>query len=145
MPPQHESTTPHTTAGTDADARSGNVLVVEDDDGVRRLIGFVLARAGYTITPVDGRAEAEAVIAAAAEPFVAAVVDLCLPDGRGDQLVQLLREQSPATRVVVTSAYAQASRVLQIAAESGDAFLTKPFSTAELLATVSAQPHAATG
>jgi DNA-binding response OmpR family regulator len=143
MPPQHDSTTPHTSTGTDAVAGSGNVLVVEDDDGIRRLIGYVLARAGYAITPVDGRAEAEAAIATVSEPFVAAVVDLCLPDGRGDQVVQLLREQSPATRVVVTSAYAHASAMLQAAAESGDAFLTKPFSTTELLAMVSAQRRAA--
>ncbi len=112
------------------------VLVVEDDQSIRQLVSFVLRRAGYATTPVHGRCEAAEAIAGDAEPFAAAVVDLCLPDGRGDEVVQLLREQSPQTRVVVISAYAHASLVLQVAAESGDAFLTKPFSNAELLQAV---------
>ena len=126
-------TSPNPTPNADAP----RVLVVEDDQSIRQLVSFVLQRAGYAITPADGRSEAEAVIANDAEPFAAAVVDLCLPDGRGDEVVQLLREQWPEIRVVVISAYAHASLMLQIAAESGDAFLTKPFSNAELLEAVS--------
>jgi CheY-like chemotaxis protein len=138
MRPRRTSTAIQPQASAAPAGAGNNVLVVEDDGSVRQLISFVLGRAGYTITPVDGRADAEAAIEAIDEPFAAAVVDLCLPDGRGDEIVQLLRQQSPATRIVVTSAYAQASLVLQIAAESGDAFLTKPFSNADLLAAVTA-------
>lgn len=117
----------------------GRVLLVEDDAGIRQLITFVLERSGYDVTAVSGQSDAEQAIGAGTE-YVAAVVDLCLPDGRGDWIVHLLREQSPDTRIVVTSAFAHASLVLQIASESGDAFLTKPFTNAALIAAVS-QPE----
>lgn len=129
-------TSQHTSTSRSRPARTGNVLVVEDDSSIRQLVSFVLGRAGYTVTSVEGLHDAESAVERAVEPFVAAVVDLCLPDGRGDQIVQLLRLRSPGTRVVVISAYAQVSLAMQTAAESGDAFLTKPFSNAELLAAV---------
>lgn len=113
-----------------ADA-SPHILVVEDEADVRQLIMVVLERAGYHVTGVSGRHEAEAAIFL--HDFDAAVIDLCLPDGRGDQLVRLLRSQSPETRIVVTSAFAHSSLVLQHAAESGDVFITKPFRNADLI------------
>lgn len=110
---------------------SPHILVVEDEADVQQLITFVLERAGYTVTRVSGRLEAEAAIFL--HDFDAAVIDLCLPDGRGDQLVRLLRSQSPETRIVVTSAFAHSSLILQHAAESGDAFVTKPFRNVDLI------------
>ncbi len=111
-----------------------HILVVEDEADVQQLITFILERAGYTVTCVSGRLDAEAAIFL--HDFDAAVIDLCLPDGRGDQLVRRLRSQSPRTRIVVTSAFAHSSLVLQSAAESGDLFLAKPFANAALVSAV---------
>lgn len=111
---------------------SPHILVVEDEADVQQLITFVLERAGYAVTCVSGRSEAEAAIFL--HDFDAAVIDLCLPDGRGDQIVRLLRSQSPETRIVVTSAFAHSSLILQHASESGDAFVTKPFRNVDLIA-----------
>lgn len=113
-----------------------SVLVVEDESDVRRLIAVVLQRAGFDVVDVADRGQAEAALSLQA--FDAAVVDLCLPDGRGDQLVALLRERSPETRVVITSAFAHSSLALHAAAQTGDVFLHKPFSNAGLVSAVSA-------
>lgn len=117
------------------------VLLVEDDAHIQHLIRLVLTRAGYDVVPASGTQAAQRLMAE--QTFTAAVLDLCLPDGRGDQLATLLRRNAPDTRIVMTSAVAHTSLVLQDAAESGDVFLLKPFSNAALLAAVANTPDPA--
>lgn len=113
-----------------------SVLVVEDEVDVRHLMTVVLQRAGYDVTGVSNMAEARAALTL--YEFEAAVIDLCLPDGRGDQVAALVREQHPATRIVMTSAFAHASLMLQVAAEAGDTFVPKPFRNSDLVAALTA-------
>jgi DNA-binding response OmpR family regulator len=108
------------------------VLIVEDEADVRHLMTVVLQRAGYEIISVSNLAEARAALSL--HEFHAAVIDLCLPDGRGDQVAELVRAQYPETRIVMTSAFAHASLMLQVAADAGDTFIAKPFRNSELVA-----------
>jgi DNA-binding response OmpR family regulator len=117
--------TRHAPAGT-------SVLVVEDEVDVRHLMTVVLRRAGYDVVSVGNLAEARAALLL--HTFEAAVIDLCLPDGRGDQIANLVRAQAPNTRIVMTSAFAHASLMLQVAAEAGDTFVAKPFRNSDLIA-----------
>jgi DNA-binding response OmpR family regulator len=112
------------------------VLIVEDETDILALMTFVLERAGYDVVCVTAVAEARAAISL--HDFDAALVDLCLPDGRGDEVVGILRRESPDTHIVVTSAFTQSPLVPQYATESGDTFLAKPFSTAALIAALTA-------
>ena len=107
------------------------VLVVEDEADIRALMTFVLERAGNEVVCVSNVAEARAALSLHA--FQAAVIDICLPDGLGDQIVELLRAEAPEARIVVTSAFADGSPSLLSAAESGDYFLAKPFNRSELI------------
>jgi len=95
---------------------------------------FVLERAGHDVVCVTAVAEARAAISL--YDFDAALVDLCLPDGRGDEVVGILRAESPDTYIVVTSAFTHSSLVPDYATEAGDTFLAKPFNTAALVAAV---------
>lgn len=119
-------------------AISQHVLVVEDEGDLRRLMTLVLQRAGFVVTGVGSLAEAAGALIGSR--FDHAVIDLCLPDGRGDQLVPRLRESSPETRIILTSAFAHASATIQLAAGAGDAFIAKPFSNRELVALLRAAP-----
>ena len=113
------------------------ILVVEDEADILALMTFVLERIGYEVISVAAVAEARAALSL--YEFDAALVDLYLPDGRGDEVVGLLRAESPATRIVVTSAFSQTPFVPRFATESGDTFLAKPFSNADLIAAVTGQ------
>lgn len=109
------------------------VLVVEDEADLRRLITLVLQRAGFVVASAGSLAEATGVLAGSR--FDHAVIDLCLPDGRGDQLAAQLRERSPETRIILTSAFAKpATRGAE------DAYIAKPFSNRELVALLRAAP-----
>jgi DNA-binding response OmpR family regulator len=116
------------------------ILIVEDETDILALMTFVLERAGYDVVCVTAVAEARAAISL--YDFDAALVDLCLPDGRGDEVVGILRRESPDTHIVVTSAFTQSPHVPQFATEAGDAFLAKPFNTAALVAAVTNRPLA---
>jgi two-component system OmpR family response regulator len=80
-------------------AERAHVLVVEDDEGVRGLISMTLALSNVESTCVGTAAEA----LASKEPFSAALIDLTLPDERGDILLGQLRKSGLVTRAAIMS------------------------------------------
>jgi CheY-like chemotaxis protein/two-component sensor histidine kinase len=80
-------------------AERAHVLVVEDDEGVRGLIATTLALSSVSSTCVATAAEA----LACKEPFSAALIDLTLPDERGDILLGQLRKKGLVTRAAIMS------------------------------------------
>jgi len=80
-------------------AERAHILVVEDDDGVRGLIAMTLGLSGVASTCVGSAAEA----LASEEPFSAALIDLTLPDERGDILLGQLRKKGLVTRAAIMS------------------------------------------
>lgn len=118
------------------------ILIVEDEADILALMTFVLERAGYDVVCVTAVAAARAAISL--YDFDAALVDLYLPDGRGDEVVGILRAESPDTRIVVTSAFSHSPLVPRFATEAGDTFLPKPFNNADLIAAVASRPSVTT-
>jgi DNA-binding response OmpR family regulator len=115
----------------------GQLLVIEDDDGIGRLILRALERDGYTAvraaTGPDGLAEA------LAHDFDLVILDLMLPGMDGRQVLELLIEERPGQRVPVLSAVPEiGTRVAVLEAGAVD-FLGKPVAVAELLARVKAR------
>jgi len=80
-------------------AERAHVLVVEDDEGVRGLISMTLALSNVESTCVGTAAEA----LASKGPFSAALIDLTLPDERGDILLGQLRKNGLVTRAAIMS------------------------------------------
>jgi PAS domain S-box-containing protein len=116
------------------------VLLVEDDEIVRRLLAEVLEHAGYRVlAAADG---VEAVEMAGREPLIDVVVtDLVMPELGGRAAAEQIAGIHPATRVIYMSGYTEESRALEaIAAETP--FLQKPFDPADLLAKIKAEPKA---
>ena len=115
------------------------VLVVEDDDAIRELVAFHLARAG--MQPV-----AVATGAAARQEWQrlrpdAVVLDLMLPDASGWDLCREIREQAqtlgkPAV-IMLTALNEEADRIAGLELGADD-YVTKPFSPRELVARVRA-------
>ena len=105
-----------------------SILVVEDDDGVRSLIETALIVAGASPVGVATAAEA----ARAVGPFALALVDLILPDQRGDHLIAALRRAGTVVRAALVSG---ASEPPDLHAEGHpDAVLRKPFESQEVVA-----------
>lgn len=112
------------------DAERIHVLVVEDDEGVRGLISTTLALGGVTSTCVSSGDKAMA----RTEKFSAALIDLTLPDARGDILLAALRDKGIVTRAAIMSG----APPPEDADPKGqpDRWLRKPFDPSDLVVCV---------
>jgi DNA-binding response OmpR family regulator len=109
------------------------VLIVEDDDSSRELLRRALERHGLEVlesTDPDG-----ALRLLFSERPDLVMLDLGLPDHRGDSLIARIRELTDVPLMVVTAKSDEASAVGCLRAGADD-FLTKPFGIQELLARV---------
>lgn len=106
-------------------------LVIDDETQIRRLVKQVLESDGYEVLEAEtGRAGLAD--AAAHRPQII-VLDLGLPDLEGQEVLQRLREWSETPVIVLSVRDDEAGKVAALDAGADD-YVTKPFSSAELLA-----------
>ena len=79
------------------------ILLVDDDNVLRDVLGRVLTRDGYTVVPAAG--VAEALELAGEHTLSLALVDLSLPDGDGVGLADSLRERQADLPLILMTAY----------------------------------------
>jgi PAS domain S-box-containing protein len=120
-------------------SRSGTVLIVDDDDGIRELAAEVLARAGFSVLSARGGCEAlECLQAFGADRVGVVLLDLAMPDMSGEEAFLRLREFRSDLPVILVTGY-DASRVAErFAARGLDALLRKPWEPEDLIAAVRA-------
>jgi two-component system cell cycle sensor histidine kinase/response regulator CckA len=117
--------------GTRADARgTERVLVVDDDDGVRRLAAAILKSHGYIVTAVASGEEALRVLESTRPAPDLVLTDVVLTGMNGWALSARIRAINPAVRVAVMSGYDKPP-VGEPAHQFGPP-LVKPFSAADL-------------
>ena len=117
---------------------SGRVLVVDDEQDVRRLLTFNLERAGFE-TFAEGTGSAALLTAARVSPTVI-VLDLMLPDLGGMEICQRLRSDSVLSGVgilMLTALGSDNERIDGLAAGADD-YVVKPFNVEEVVLRVKA-------
>lgn len=113
-----------------------SIVVVEDEDNIRRFIKLALESQGFVVFEADSLQRG--LIEAGTRRPDLMVLDLGLPDGNGVDLIRDLRTWSEIPVIVLSARSAETDKVAAL--DSGaDDYLTKPFGTAELLARVRAQ------
>ncbi len=111
-----------TESGTEPDPEpepeAFRLLVVDDDEDLRELMGIALGREGFDIVGVAANAD-EALVLAAREPQPDLILlDLHMPDVGGLELLPDLKELAPRARVVVCSGIS-ASYMLEASLAAG--------------------------
>ncbi len=120
-------------APSGAEARDGRaVLVVEDEDSVRRIIGRVLERMGFAVTAVANGEEALAVVEAGGVTPELLVTGLVMPRMSGGELAAQLSAALPDLRVLFISGYTDEAVGHLGKLGDGRTFLQKPFSVDSL-------------
>ena len=116
-----------------ADRDAETILLVEDDRAMSRIVTAALKARGYKVVAVaNGRA---ALTAAERSNPAVVLLDLGLPDIDGIEVCRQLRSWSSVPIIVVTADGADERKVTALD-EGADDYVTKPFSTPELLARV---------
>ena len=110
-----------------------NILVVEDDRQIRKLMSTTLSANGYNIEcAIDGE---QAIMAVSTNKFDIVLLDLGLPDIDGVTVIKKIREWSNIP-IIVVSARGEDSDKISALDNGADDYLTKPFSIEELMARI---------
>jgi DNA-binding response OmpR family regulator len=115
-----------------------HILLVDDDDGFRRLCERVLTGAGHTVDTAPSAAEALSMFGKVTYDIV--ITDIVMPDMDGIELIKALRGVSHKFKIVAMSGGSErlpANSGLRLSRAMGvDAILYKPFRPNELTATL---------
>jgi len=112
------------------------ILIIEDDPTIRQSVEFALRREGYEVATLETGAGACEFIAQYAPDLI--VLDLMLPGLSGFEIARAIRETDEHTAIIMVSALGEDSDKIAGLTLGADDYMSKPFSTDELLARVQA-------
>ena len=120
---------------------SDDILLVDDDPDLLKLISLRLASVGYRVRTADS-GEAALGALAVARPGVV-ITDLRMPGIDGLQLFEAIHREHPALPVIILTAHGTIPDAVSATQRGVFGFLTKPFDSQELLQKVAAALHVA--
>lgn len=132
-PPEatHDPARSKAAPAADVGTRRGTVLVVEDEEGPRRLVKRVLEDLGHRTLSTSSPLEALELVRSSPGTVDVLVTDIVMPEMSGPELVRRLEQIQPLTPVIYTTGYSE--RAIELRGKLGGiALLEKPFEPAEL-------------
>jgi CheY-like chemotaxis protein len=109
-----------------------SILVVEDEALIRMVTVDTLETLGFRVEEAGSATEAVDKVRGSSGGFDAVLIDMGLPDRKGDTLIGELRALEPSLRVVVASGYSQANLRSRVQADAATTFLGKPYDSRQL-------------
>ncbi|HEV7501239.1 MAG TPA: ATP-binding protein, partial [Vicinamibacteria bacterium] len=122
-----------TDAPTEVRGGTETIVLVEDEDGLRSLIREVLEDAGYRVIDAADPEHGLAAVRGEKGGIHILMTDVILPQMRGTELAERVRQISPDVRVLFMSGYTDQAIGQHAALSPGAHFLQKPFSLSALL------------
>ena len=110
----------------------GTILVVEDDDAVRRMTREFLKISGYTVLEARSGADAIQFMERREQPIDLVLTDVLMPGMKGRELVERLSKLRAGIKVLYMSAYTEDAAINIGVLSPGTAFIEKPFSPDDL-------------
>jgi DNA-binding NtrC family response regulator len=118
----------------DSDAR---ILVVDDDENIRKVLMAILEDKGYNIEAV-GTAR-EAIKRTEKRFYNLALIDIRLPDMEGIELLTKIRDTTPRMRKIIITGYPTLQNAVDAVNRGADAYIMKPFDVEKVLSTINEQ------
>jgi len=113
-----------------------NILIVEDEPGLRTALTDLLTQAGHQVTAVG---DGDSALVEGRNPNVALVLlDLMIPKRGGLTVCEILRRARPELFIVILTAKGAEDQKVEGLGRGADDYVTKPFGARELLARVAA-------
>lgn len=120
------------TAGSSLKGQEELVLIVDDEDGIRRYAKSVLERNGYRVETAKSPREALEWAGQTAEAPRVLLTDVIMPEIDGGELSRRLRKKWPELKVIFMSGYSAEFLASQLEGISPVCYLQKPFSSSAL-------------
>jgi len=114
--------------------RDVRILVVDDEEVIRDVLGTLLEREGYDVSVAPTAADALNLFES--EPYDLVLLDLMLPDRPGLELMRDMRRQDPDAVIVIVTAYSSIEGAIEAMRDGAFHYIPKPFQNQEVLLTV---------
>ena len=118
---------PQGTDVKDSANRGATILVVEDDPGLRAMVGYLLRWQGYRVLEASHPVEAESLVRHCVDPIHLALIDVTLPRINGYELARILLRLQPIPAILFVSGYGEDHLALDRTICAKSEFLMKPF------------------
>ncbi len=112
---------------------SGTILVVDDEETVRRVAKKILNGSGFEVVLAGGGEEAVEVFRKTSGQFAAVLLDLTMPRMDGEQVFRALQEINPKVLVLIMSGFNEQDTIDRFGGRGLAGFLSKPFNAEMLL------------
>ena len=116
---------------------NARILVVDDDENIRKVLTKILEDEGYTVESV-GTAK-EAIEITKRKFYNLALIDIRLPDMEGVKLLTKIRDTTPKMRKIIITGYPTLKNAVEAVNKGADAYIMKPFDMKELLSKIKEQ------
>jgi len=122
---------------SEAEARK-TILVVDDEPDIRKLVGAMVSKFGFTVLTADSGEHALTLYRNHHDPLEMLITDVVAPGMSGPMLADKLTALQPGLKVLYISGYDNTHVVQKYVVEKGHALLAKPFTVEELRAKIQA-------
>jgi DNA-binding NtrC family response regulator len=101
------------------------IIVVDDDEGIRKVLKTILEEEGYVVdTAENGK---EAIKKSNAKFYNLALIDIRLPDMEGTKLLSVIKETTPKMVKIMITGYPSLQNAIEAVNKGADAYILKPF------------------
>lgn len=113
------------------------ILVVDDDESVRKVLATNLEEEGYAIdTAKNGK---EAIKKSKVKFYNLALIDIRLTDMEGTKLLTKVKDTTPKMRKIIITGYPSLQNAIEAVNRGADAYVLKPFDMDKVLETIKDQ------
>jgi DNA-binding NtrC family response regulator len=117
--------------------KTSRILIVDDDENIRKVLETILSDEGYTIESAD---TAKKAIEKTEKTFYnLALIDVRLPDMEGIELLTKLHDTKPKMRKIIITGYPTLQNAVGAVNKGADAYIMKPFDVEKMLQTIKNQ------
>jgi PAS domain S-box-containing protein len=114
-------------------SKQATVLIVEDEDALRRAVAKMLRNNGFEVLEADDGSTAIDLLRAAVDKIDMVLLDMTIPGASSAQVVAEAAKTRPDIRVILTSAYSQEMVTAALSASQICDFIRKPFQIGDLI------------
>ena len=111
-----------------------SVLIVEDEDSLRKALSQLLLNKGYEVTEVSDGNEAFSILEKS--NFDLVITDLRMKIVSGEEVLKKVKENSPTTEVIIITAYGTIQSAVEAMKNGAFDYITKPFKSEELFSII---------
>jgi DNA-binding NtrC family response regulator len=117
--------------------RNSRILIVDDDENIRKVLTTILEDEGYDVETAD-TAKA-AIEKTERKTYNIALIDIRLPDMEGIELLTKMRTTTPRLRKIIVTGYPTMQNAVEAVNKGADAYVLKPFNVEKVLSIIKEQ------